>query len=139
MMPITFGELQDAFLFASFGAPGENAAYLDCHSGKIHYHSAYGDNEEELPEDIDDEKYIAIPHKNELGLGTRLVFGFVREFLPDDYDEVSRIFSRRGAYARFKTMLVRRGALEDWYDFSNKAEETALREWCEENEIELSD
>ena len=65
--------------------------------------------------------------------------GFAREFLPDDYDEVRHIFSRRGAYRRYKDLLVRRGALDLWYDFSNKAEETALREWCAENGIELSE
>ena len=138
-MPISFGELQDAFLFTSFGSPSENAAYLDRHSGKFYYYSAYGDNEQELPEDIDDEKYIAIPHKNDLGLGTSQVFDFVREFLPDDYDEVRRIFRRKGAYGGYKAMLVRRGALDRWYDFSNRAEESALREWCTENEIELRD
>ena len=62
-MPVSFGELHDAFLLTSFGAPGENQAYLDRHSGNFYYHSAYGDNKEELPEDIDDEKYIAIPTK----------------------------------------------------------------------------
>ena len=35
-------------------------------------------------------------------------------------------------------LLVRRGALDQWYDFSNKAEEAALRKWCAENGIELS-
>jgi hypothetical protein len=60
-------------------------------------------------------------------------------FLLDDYYEVRRIFSRKGAYGRYKTMLVRRSALDRWYNFSNKAEEAALREWCTENEIELSD
>jgi len=35
-------------------------------------------------------------------------------------------------------LLVRRGALDLWYDFSNKAEEAALREWCAENGIDLS-
>ena len=120
-MPISFAELQDAFLFTSFGSPGKNAAYLDRHSGKFYYYSAYGDNEQELPEDIDDEKYIAIPHKNDLGLGASQVFDFVREFLPDDYDEVRRIFRRKGAYGGYKAMLVRRGALDRWYDFSNRA------------------
>ena len=33
---------------------------------------------------------------------------------------------------------MRRGALERWYDFSNKAEKAALREWCAENGIDLS-
>jgi len=34
---------------------------------------------------------------------------------------------------------MRRGALERWYDFSNKSEEMALRGWCAENGIELSE
>jgi hypothetical protein len=62
---------------------------------------------------------------------------FAREFLPDDYDEVRHIFSRRGAYHRYKNLLARRGVLERWYDFSNKSEE-AVREWCAENGIDLS-
>jgi len=117
---------------------GENEAHLDRQSGKIYWHSEFGDNNEELPDDIDDEKYIAIPDQRELDLGKPLVLDFAREFLPDDYDEVHHIFSGRGAYRRYKDLLVRRGALERWYDFSNKAEETALREWCVENGIDLS-
>jgi hypothetical protein len=138
-MPISFADLQDAFLFVNFGAPDENEAYLDRQSGKIYCHSEYGDNDEELPDDIDDDNYIAIPDKREFDLGKPLVLDFVSQFLPDDYDEVRRIFSRRGAYGRYKDLLVKRGALERWYDFSNKAEEAALREWCAENRIEFSD
>jgi hypothetical protein len=92
-----------------------------------------------LPDDIDGENYIAIPDKRRLHLGKALVLDFVAQFLPDDHDEVRPILSRRGAYARYKALLVERGALEHWYDFSNKAEEAALREWRAENEIELSD
>jgi hypothetical protein len=138
-MPISFADLQDAFLFVNFGAPDENEAYLDRQSGKIYCHSEYGDNDEELPDDIGDEKYITIPDKRELDLGKPLVLDFVSQFLPDDYDEVRRIFSRKGAYGRYKDLLAERGALERWYDFENKAEEAALREWCAENGIELSD
>ena len=98
------------------------------------------DEIEELPEDIDDrEKYVAIPDKRDLDLGRRLVFRFVREFLPDDYDEVSRLFSRRGAYGGFRDLLHRRHAVKQWYDFENKATEAALREWCESESIELTD
>jgi len=67
-----------------------------------------------------------------------LVLEFAREFLPDDYDEVRHIFSRRGAYRRYKELIVQRGALERWHDFSNTTEEAALRKWCAENGIELS-
>ena len=137
-MPVSFSDLQLAFEFVSSGGMGENQAYLDRQSGKIYWHSEFGDNHEELPDDIDDEKYISIPDKRELDLGKPLVLDFAREFLPDDYDEVRHIFSQRGAYRRYKDLLVRRGALERWYDFSNKSEEAALREWCAENGIELT-
>ena len=137
-MSVSFSDLQRAFEFVSSGGMGENKAYLDRQSDKIYWHSEFGDNDEELSDHIDNEKYIAIPDKRELDLGKPLVLDFAREFLPDDYDEVRHIFSRRGAYRRYKDLLVRQGALERWYDFSNKAEEAALREWCAENGIDLS-
>src|SRR5438034_11700677 len=84
MMPVSFSDLQLAFEFVSSGGIGENEAYLDRQSGKIYWHSGFGDNDEELPDDIDDEKYIAIPDKKELDLGKPLVLDFAREFLPDD-------------------------------------------------------
>jgi len=138
-MTVSFSDLQVAFEFVSSAGMGENEAYLDRQSGKIYWHSEFGDNDEELPDDIDDEKYTAILDKRELDLGKPLILDFAREFLPNDYDEVRRIFSRRGAYRRFKDLLVRRDALERWYDFSNKAEEVALREWCAQNGIDLSE
>ena len=140
-MPISFSDLQFAFEFVNFGGLGENRAILDTQSGRLYYHSEVGDNmeEDEFPDDIDDEKYIEIPHRNELGLGKPLVLEFAREVLPDDYDEVRAIFSRKGAYGRFKALLVRRRALDRWHDFSAKAEEVALRQWCADNAIELVD
>jgi hypothetical protein len=123
----------------NFGAQGENEAYLDRQSGKIYHHSEFGDNDEELPDDIDDPKYMAIPDKRGLDLGKAVVLDFVSQHLANDYDEVRRIFSRSGAYARYKAILVERSALEHWCDFSNKAQEAALREWCSENGIELTD
>jgi hypothetical protein len=47
--------------------------------------------------DINDEKYIFISDKRELDLGKPLVLDFAREFLPDYYDKVRHIFSRRGS------------------------------------------
>ena len=137
-MSVSSSDLQLAFEFVSSGGMGQNEAYLDRQSGKIYWHSEFGDNDEVLPDDIDDEKYISIPDKRELDLGKPLVLDFARGFLPEDYDEVRRIFSRSGAYRRYKDLLVRRGALERWYDFSNKAEEVALREWCAQNGVDLS-
>jgi hypothetical protein len=75
----------------------------------------------------------------DLDLGTRLVFRFVEEVMPDDYDEVRDIFRREGAYGRFKAFLVGRRALDRWHTYSAKAQEEALRQWCAENGVELAD
>ena len=73
MMAASFKDIFEAFEFVSFGSTHECEAFLCKHTGKIHFHFEAGDNEEELPDDIDnEEKYIAIPRKNELGLGKRL-------------------------------------------------------------------
>jgi hypothetical protein len=138
-MPVSFSDLQLAFEFVSSGGVGKNEACLDRQSGKIYWHSELGDTDEKLPDDIDNQKYIAIPDKREFDLGRPLVLDFAREFLTDDYDKVRQIFSRRGAYRRYKDLLVQRGALQPWYDFSNQSEETGLREWCAENGIELGE
>src|SRR6266705_4171464 len=100
-MAVSFSDLRLAFEFVSSGGMGENAAYLARQSGKIYLHSEFGDNDEELPNDIDDEKYISIPDKRELDLGKPLVLDFAREFLPVDFDEVRYMFGKRGAYQKF--------------------------------------
>lgn len=135
---IKFSELEDSFDYASAGAPFEHVAYLCLENGTFLWHSEWGDNDEELPEDIDDEsKYIAIPHKNDLDLGNRLVFAFAAEHLLDDYDKVRDIFRERGAYRRFKDLLEYRDAIDKWHAFERQATVDALREWCRDNEVEL--
>jgi hypothetical protein len=134
---VKFDDLLLAFDFVSAGAPSENEAYLCRDTGVIYWHSEFGDNEEELPSDIDSERYIAIPHKHDLDLGKQLVLNFAAEFLPDRESEVRRIFTRPGAYARFKTLLDRCGKLQQWYDYEAKAQREALQEWCRDNGIEV--
>jgi len=36
-------------------------------------------------------------------------------------------------------MLESKGLLESWYDFEQRREEEALRDWCRDNKIQLSD
>jgi hypothetical protein len=96
-----------------------------------------GIDEIEDADDLDRDQCIEIPHKNDLDLGRNLVFEFVEEHLPDDYERVRQFFRRKGAYSRYKELLEQRGLLETWYDIENSREEQALRQWCEENEIEL--
>lgn len=136
-MTINFKEIEDAFFFVSSAPEYEHQAFLDRETGKIYWHSEMLDDFEELPEDIDDERYIAIPHKKELGLGKRLVLDFTHKYLLDEEEEIEAIFRRKGAYARFKVLLEKKDALQKWYDFEARAEEEALRLWCKENGIEL--
>lgn len=126
----------DAFEFASFGHPGESEAYLCRDTGTFHYHSDYGDHEP-LPDDIESERYVVLPHKNDLDLGRRLVLRFAAEVMPDDEPKIQEIFRRPGAYARFKVLLERRGALQQWYTYEDEAKREALRAWCADKEIEI--
>jgi hypothetical protein len=141
-MPVSLAELIDAAEFASWDGPlGEHQAMLCKATGEIYQHIEFsGEELDELPDDIeDDEKCIRIPHKRELGLGKSLVLDFARECLPDDFDEVRYIFSKRGAYANFRALLARRNAIDRWHDFEAKATERALRDWCELHDIALAD
>ena len=117
---------------------GKNSAVLCKDTGKMLYRSDMaGIDEIEDEEDLDWDQCIGIPHKNDLDLGRNLVFEFVEERLPDDYERVRQMFRRSGAYSSYKTLLERRGLLEKWYDTENSREEQALRKWCKENEVEL--
>jgi hypothetical protein len=140
-VPVSFQEILLSFEFVGSN-DGLHDAILCRRTGKIYWRSEFSDLEEfndEFPDDVeDDENYVAIPDKRELGLGKPLALDFAREFLPDDFDEVRYMFSRRGAYQKFRALLTRRGALDRWYDFESKATERALREWCEFNSIEVT-
>jgi hypothetical protein len=132
---VKWHDLEISFEYVSSG-PYENEAVLNRESGEFFLHSEHGDNFGEWPDDVDDaEKYLPIPSKRELDLGKPLVMDFAREFLPDDFDDVRRAFSHRGAYARFKDLVRRRDVLEQWYEFENRAAERALRRWCEDNDV----
>ena len=114
-----------------------NTAILDKSTGRIYYHSDMTDDDE-IPDDLwDSGSTVEIPHKNDLDLGRQLAFDFAGSVLPDEYEHVRDIFSRRGAYSRFKDFLESKDLLQEWYDFENKAQEEAIRNWCKENEIEL--
>lgn len=138
MATVKFSDLLDAFEFVSFGSPFEHNAYIDPDTGAIYYVSAQIDLEEEVPDDLEtSDRYIAIPHKNDLNLGRRLALSFVDQELPNDYDTVNDFFRSKGAYSRFKGFLEGRNLLERWYAFEATATENALRTWCHENNITL--
>ncbi|MBW8830009.1 MAG: hypothetical protein JF606_11340 [Burkholderiales bacterium] len=131
-------ELLDAFDWVSASGNFENQAYVSRESGRVYWSSSTHEVEEELPEDVEDRTlYVAVPHKNEFDLGRSLALRFVEEQLSGSYDLVNGYFHKKGAYARFKDLLERHGRLEAWYQYEGKAVEHALREWSEENGLQV--
>ena len=138
-MAVNFSDLEHAFFFVSSAQMFINQAVICKETGEIFFASEY-DDEDGIPEDLHDrEDCIEIPHKNDLDLGRNLVFEFVEEHLPGDFERVRSIFRRRGAYGSYKDLLEDRGLLKSWYDFENMRQTKTLREWCEDNEIKLND
>jgi hypothetical protein len=144
-VPIEYSDLLDAYLFVNSGMLGEHGVVIDRTTGTIRYpfdedEDEDDDEAEALPDDLETSlPYVRVPHRYELNLGNDLVFSFVRQELPDEWDAVKRIFARRGAYARFKDLLHSRGMLDKWHAFEDRATEEALRAWCEDVGIQLSD
>jgi hypothetical protein len=94
--------------------------------------------DEVLPDDLEtSDRYVALPHKNDLDLGKDLVLGFVARELPNQYARVEGFFRRRGACRRFKEMLESEGVIERWFAFEAESQENALRDWCLENHFRL--
>jgi hypothetical protein len=50
---------------------------------------------------------------------------------------VEQFFRHRGAYARFKELLVSEACLDKWYAFEAESTEQALKDWCVENKINV--
>jgi hypothetical protein len=135
-LPVAWDDISSAFAFVSFDGGG-NSAYVCRRTGAVYWHAEFGDNLEELPEDIETGDYLALPGPRDLDLGSRLVMRFADDVLPDHADAIAKIFSRKGAYGRFKDVLVEIGARDRWYEYEAAATEKALREWCADNGLEV--
>ena len=80
--------------------------------------------------------WIAFPDVSKL----RLALRFAREFLSEEQCErVVAIFSRRGAFRRFKDFLDECGKLQDWYGYEELTVLEALKQWLKDNDIDYMD
>ena len=132
-----FSDIEEAYVFVNSGQPYEHTAFISRSTGETYWQSEMSDLDE-LPEDVaEDENYVEVPHGNDLGLGTRIVWDFVRQFVPELYDQIQGAFSRKGAYSRFKGILERHGSLEKWYEYEEKRTTEALVEWCKTNNLDV--
>ncbi|MCL2525254.1 MAG: hypothetical protein FWF20_08365 [Betaproteobacteria bacterium] len=135
---VHLSELLEALDWVSASGPFESVAYVSRESGRIYYHTDANDFGEALPDDVEDENlYVSVPRKRDLGLGQRLVLDFIGANAPDAYDQVRHFFHKRGAYARYKDLLDRRGLLGAWFAHEQQACEAAMREWAESEGFEV--
>lgn len=138
MVTVKLADVLDGFEFSSFDGPLEAMAYICRETGTVY--CSYEDEgvDSDLPPDLEvSDKYVAMPGKNDLGLGKSLVLSFVEKAAPSDYEAVLGFFRKRGAYAKLKELLERRGLLDQWYEFERASIESALRQWCEENGFQV--
>ena len=139
MAKFDFNEIEEAFEFVNCSPYAEARAIICKGTGKILVKSNVSDIDEigDIEEDLED--YAEVPDRNDLDLGQHLVWAFVADHVPNEYDSVRAMFRRPGAYRRFKDFLDEVDLLQAWYDFEAQCQEKALREWCRENGIDLSD
>jgi hypothetical protein len=132
---VRYSELETALEVADSVDMGWSA-FVCSKTGNFFYE---GDGiEVPVPDDLhDNEQYIQIPDRYALDLGTRLVFEFVRRYYNEDFEEVMRIFHKKGAYSRYKLLLDRRDGLDHWNEFVCESTKKALLEWCARNDIEV--
>ena len=124
-------------LFWVPNSPELNAqAFVSRTTGKLFLRGADGPVDDDFPEDIDDGlEYIAVPNRNDLGLGRQLVHRFVEEAAPHLRHHVQEAFRRRGAYARFKALLDDNSLLDAWHDYERAATREALIQWAGEHAL----
>ncbi len=133
-----FSDIELAFDLASM-VDGDQEAYLCLDSGNILYFSDLGESDE-VPADFDDSnRYLAVPTKHDLDLGSSVVFDFVNAHAAHLHDDVRDIFSRRGAYGNFKALLRRHRLDGPWHAFEYDREVSEIRAWCGEHGVALDD
>jgi hypothetical protein len=131
MTTVKYSGLEMAMRFVS-GGGFDAHAYISRETGKIYWVSDESGLEEEVPEDVDDlDLYAEVPGQRDLDLGKPLALKFADRFLPEIYEEVEHLFRRRGAYSRYRDLLIERGKLDEWYAFEQSAIERELIEWAE--------
>ena len=136
-MKIAYSDIELAVDFSS-SAECDNGAYISLDNGKIYWVSDTHDSDE-LPDDFEvSDRYLLIPPKDDLLHGQSLVREFVAANASQLTQQVREIFSRRGAYRRFKDLLNENSLSKLWHEFEYQRETAAITGWCRENGIELT-
>jgi hypothetical protein len=136
---VKYADLESAFEYLNIGDPYDHTVYVSRSTGEIYYRSDMADIDE-LPEDVDEnDDYVELPNKYDLDLGKQLVWDFVDRQIPGLKQKVKKIFSRRGAYSRYKDFLAELELLDAWHRFEEERTKEVLLEWCENVGIPIED
>ncbi|MCI2426066.1 hypothetical protein LM597_01385 [Candidatus Acetothermia bacterium] len=77
-----YDDLELTFMLANSEPQFDNVVYISQSTGQIFWRSDAADVDD-LPEDVEtNSNYIKVPHKNDLDLGQRLVWQFIRREIP---------------------------------------------------------
>mgnify|MGYP006295809395 CR=1 FL=1 len=136
-MSISPTDLDLTFDWVHFASSHGNAAWINRKTGATFLYSEYGDNEDPEPDDLQSDDWIAIPDKNQLDLGTRLVFRFAESLTDSQQEHIAAIFRSRGAYRRFKDYLREIDQIDNWHQYENRAEQEARLAWALANQIPI--
>lgn len=137
---VKLDDLEEALSIVGGGMGGDAQAWVCRATGAVIWYSEEVDDLPPLPKDIDDEtRYVPVPDKRELGLGKPSALEFTRTHLPECEEQVYGIFSHRGAYARFKSLLEHHDCLDAWYQWETEQTRQALRDWCKLNGLTPAD
>ena len=99
-MNIKFSDVLDLFELVNFGSPFDHEGYICKESGKTYFYSDFGDNEEELPDDINDEKY--------LDFGLQLLKKIITSCFDTEYFPKSRNIRQLVFYLKYCQQYVER-------------------------------
>ncbi len=139
---ISLREFEDVFsMLAPWESDAEAFVRTDA-DGIVDANSMFADTEEinAAYDAMKEGSWIAFPDASELRLGHRMALRFAREFLSEEQCErVVAIFSRRGAFRRFKDFLDECGKLQDWYGYEELTVLEALKQWLRDNDIDYMD
>ena len=142
MASVKYGDLEWAFTYVSTAQQGAHSAYVERDTGQIFWTSEAGDQNDNPPEDVENlQRYLPVPHKNEVGLGRQLVMRFIELEMPDCYEEIIEIFRGRGRspYRRYQMLLESRNAVDRWQNYEQTAVRRALSDWCQQHRIRLEE
>ena len=134
-----FADLELAFEFHNDGDPYDHVVYISRSTGQTYIRSEMA-GVDELPEDVlENDDYAEIPNRYDLDLGKNLVWEFVDRQIPGLKNKVQGIFSRRGAYSRYKAFLAELELLDAWHRFEDERTKEALLKWCRDESIPIDE